>query len=63
VGDVDREERNVCAAGDNAGLESKFGRVAFKPGSRDGSRGNRRCRVNEPVATRQLCLVAIAFME
>lgn len=56
VGDVASEDRNVCAAGDRAGLESKFGRRAFKPGSKDGSRGKRRCRVNEPVAKSKLLI-------
>ena len=54
VGDVARDDRKVCAAGDSAGLDRRFGRVARKPGSRDGSRGKRRCRVNDPVAIHQL---------
>ena len=54
VGEVARDDRNVCAAGDNAGFESNVGRKAFTPGSSAGSRGKRRCRVRDPVANDQL---------
>jgi len=54
VGEVARDDRNVCAAGDNAGFESNVGRKALRPGSSAGSRGKRRCRVRDPVAIDQL---------